>query len=340
MQSFSSFHALLILSKLRLPVSGGKSNMMGKLWASLGLLAITCPLLAQSTFNPIEAAKNGWSAEQDRSPEWLLAQHRKMDGAIAALLPQKKGVVDTYVIAIALDSDPVFAREASEAAKVLSRRYNAAGRTILMVAGADEKAAGIPQGSPDNLAKALAAVAARMDAKEDVLLLYTTSHGDPQTGLAYRDGTKGVGMIAPVRMAALLDDNRFKRKIVLISACYSGTFVPLLTSADSVIVTAASSRRTSFGCAPGNDWTFFGDALINHALRKSQAFEKASEEALSLIQTWETQHKLQSSDPQVFVGESAQSWLGPLETRIPKAATIPVGQPAVAMMGPVVAESR
>ena len=55
-------------------------------------------------------------------------------------------------------------------------------------------------------ATALAAVAAKMNLKEDVLILFTTSHGDPNSGLAYRDGEKGVGMIAPSRLASLLDD--------------------------------------------------------------------------------------------------------------------------------------
>jgi hypothetical protein len=128
--------------------------------------------------------------------------------------------------------------------------------------------------------------------------------------------------------------------MILISACYAGVFMPFLTSEHSVIVTAASSRRTSFGCAPGNDWTFFGDALINHALRKPQAFDKVTEEALSLIQQWEAKNSLLSSDPQVFVGETANVWLAPLEARIPKVATAPVGQPAINAMNSASIEAR
>jgi hypothetical protein len=314
--------------------------MMRSLFISLGLLAFACPLLAQSAFNPVEAARHGWSSEQDRSPEWFLAQNAKLNRAIAALQPHKKGVVDAFVVAIALDSDPVFRREAGEAAKVLARRYNAASRTILLTAGSDDSATGAPQGSPDNLAMALAAVSARMDPAEDVLVLFTTSHGDAQTGLAYRDNGKGFGMIAPARMAALLDEKRFKRRVVMISACYSGVFVPLLTSADTVIVTAASSRRTSFGCAPGNDWTFFGDALINNALRKPQPFAKAADEAVNLIAGWETQNRLDQSNPQVFVGDSVAAWLDPLEAKMPRSASGLVGQPAIASVAKSEVSSR
>ena len=283
----------------------------------------------QQGFNPVEAAKNGWSMEQNRSAAWHLAQHKRLATAIAALQPQRPGTVDAYLVSIGLDSDPVFGREAGEAAKVLSRRYGTTGRTIFLAAGADEQASGTPQGSPPNLATALAAVAAKMNLKEDVLILFATTHGDPNSGLAYRDGNNGIGMIAPLRLANLLDDLGFQRRMILISACYSGIFLPLLTNENSIIVTAAASNRTSFGCAPGNDWTFFGDALINNGLRKPQPFDKATEEAVGLITQWENSKQLLASRPQTFVGDSTNVWLSALELRMPKTDTPKVGKPAI-----------
>ena len=47
--------------------------------------------------------------------------------ALAALLPQRAGTVDAYVLSIALDSDPVFGREARVAGTVLAARYGAQG---------------------------------------------------------------------------------------------------------------------------------------------------------------------------------------------------------------------
>lgn len=296
---------------------------------SLSLLVSTSAIGQQQGFNTAEAAKNGWAMEQNRSASWYLAQHKRLATAISALQPQKPGVVDAYVISIGLDSDPVFGREAGEAAKVLSRRYGAAGRTLFLAAGADNAATGAPQGSPPNFATALAAVAAKMNLKEDVLILFATTHGDPVSGLAYRDTNRGIGMIAPQRLAELLDDLGIQRRMVLLSACYSGVFMPMLTNEQSVIITAAASTRTSFGCAPGNDWTFFGDALVNNALRKSQPFEKATAEAVLLISNWEAALKLVPSRPQIFVGEKAGEWLAPLEARIPKSDTPKVGRPAI-----------
>jgi Peptidase C13 family len=274
------------------------------------------------------AANNGWSVEQKRDAKWHLDQHRRLTAAIAALAPQRPGIVDVYVVSVGLDGDAVFGREASEAGKVLGRRYGGVGRTITLVTGADGHQS--PQGSPANLATALAAVAAKMNLNEDVLILYATSHGTADVGLVYRDGEAGYGFVSPKRLANLLDGLGIRRRMLLVSACFSGVFVPPLKSESSVIVTAASDLRASFGCAAANDWTYFGDALINTALRKSQSFDKAVSESLILINRWESERGLTSSEPQIFVGATAAGWLNIIERRVPSVATAKVGRPAVA----------
>lgn len=290
--------------------------------------AMAGPSTGQIGFNNREAAENGWSMEQARSAAWHYAQHRRLSSALGTLQPQRQGIIDAYVVSIGLDSDPVFGREAGEAQKVLARRYGAAGRSIFLAAGANNQTIGTPQGSPPNLATALAAVAAKMNVREDVLILFATTHGDPGLGLVYRDGNNAVGMIAPKRLAALLDDLGIERRMIILSACFSGIFVPALNSDQSVVITAASSQRTSFGCDPGNDWTFFGDAFINTALRKPQSLEKAAEEARSLILMWEAGRGLVPSEPQVFIGDKAPVWLNALEARMPKSETPRVGRAA------------
>jgi len=315
---------------MRMGLGLAKMRMFQASALALSLFVSGSAFSQQQSFSTAEAGKNGWSMEQNRSASWYLSQHKRLATAIANLQPQKPGVVDAYVISIGLDSDAVFGRESAEAAKVLARRYGATGKTLFLTAGADDAPTGAPQGSPSNLAVALAAVAGKMDLKEDVLILFATTHGDPVSGLAYRDGNDGVGMIAPQRLSALLDDLGIKRRMVLISACYSGIFIPLLTNDQTVIVTAASSQRTSFGCAPGNDWTFFGDALVNNGLRKPQKFDDAVAEAVQLISRWENMLELVPSRPQVFVGENAHVWLDALELKMPKTETPKMGRPAIA----------
>jgi Peptidase C13 family len=202
---------------------------------------------------------------------------------------------------------------------VLTRRYAAVGHSITL-AGSDTA-----MGSPGNMATALARIAELMG-PEDVLILYTTSHG-AAFGLYYNDGDAGYGVFGPLKLAGLLGELGIKNRMLLISACYSGVFVGPLITPTTAIVTAASSNRTSFGCRADNDWTFFGDALINHALRKPQPFAAAADEAQQLIEGWETGWQLTPSQPQSYVGDDARVWLAKLEISLPQ-ATAKVGRPA------------
>jgi hypothetical protein len=296
------------------------------IWVIIALLGAAAGLVrAQVSPSDIVAAQRGVSWDQGHSAAWHLDQHSKLASAIAGLRPQRRGVVDAYVIVIGLDADPVFGREAAETAKVLTRRYDAAGRVILLSAGSDA----YPDGSPPHLAAAIAAVAAKMDKTEDALILYATAHGGPGVGLVYKDSDRGYGMIAPARLAGLLDEVGIRRRMLLISACFSGQFVGALASTDSIIVAAADDDRTSFGCAPANDWTFFGDALINIAMRKPSNFEAAIAEAFALINEWEFGKGLTSSKPRLFLGEEAKLWLATLEKRVPPDATSRVGRPSI-----------
>lgn len=269
----------------------------------------------------------GPSLERGRSPQWVLAEHRRLDRTLAALAPQRKGVVDAYVISIALDSDPVFGREAREAGKVLARRYDAEGRTIVLGGTNGTGPSELANGSLPNLEAALARVAEVMDTKEDVLVLYTTSHGAP-FGIVYHDADAGFGYLSPARLASVLSQLGIRNRILLLSACFSGTFLQQLQSPTTAIVTAASNDRTSFGCAAQNDWTFFGDAMINHALRKPQSLVSAGLEAGGLISQWEAEGGITPSNTEVSYGTQIDSWLTPLEARMPKTETAPVGRPA------------
>lgn len=265
--------------------------------------------------------------ERGHSPRVLLEDRRKLDAALGQLQPQRRGTIDAYVLTIALDSDPVFAREAREAGKVLSRRYGAQGRTITL-AGPDGRSNELPKGSINSLMITLAHIGELMDGDEDVLVLYTTSHG-AKIGLAYHYGDSGFGILSPERLKEALEELGIERRILIISACYSGVFVPELASANTAILTAAADNRTSFGCQAENDWTFFGDALINNALRKPQTIAEASREANRSIADWETKVGVFASLPQTAIGSKVESWMPALRARMPRTASNPVGRPSV-----------
>lgn len=260
------------------------------------------------------------------APALHFDDERRMDGALARLQPQRPGIVDAYVIVAALDADPVFGREAREAGRVLSSRFDAEGRTVVLASdeGGDKADAAA---TPAGLARALGKVASVMNRDEDVLVLYTTSHGSPHAGLNFRDPKRGEAVIAPSQLSAMLAQPGFKNRLIILQACFSGQFVPALAAPRTVVATAASSMKSSFGCSAGNDWTFFGYAFINQAMRQPDTFVRQFRRALVTILGWEQRLGYEPSSPQISVGSDTAAWLAALDAREPKMPSAPVGRP-------------
>lgn len=326
-----------------------RGRIISTFWAGVLAVMLAAPALSQSAAPnpnqppphtaPFPDLGSGESRAERRksielSPELqrgvsaaqIREQQRRLDAALAALGPQTPGTPDAFVLTIALDSDPVFAREAREAARVLGGRYNAQTRTLTL-AGPDGTRDDAPHGSITALLLAISHLGTVMDASEDGLVLYTTSHGF-DLGLTYHYGDNGYGVLSPAKLKSALEEAGIRRRVLILSACYSGVFVPVLASPDTAILTAAASTRSSFGCVAENDWTFFGDALINRALRQPVPLDQAAKQAARSVAEWETSARYLASLPQVSMGAGVGAWLPALEARMPQVASAPIGRPA------------
>lgn len=250
----------------------------------------------------------------------------RFDQALAALKPQRPGTVDAYVVVAALDTAPVFEREARETGRVLARRFDAEGRTLVLAEDEDGDK-GDAAATPERLSQALRRIGALIDPKEDVVVLYTTSHGSPEAGLNFRDPAHGTAIITPPQLAAMLNGPGIKNRLVILQACFAGQFIPAIESPSTVIATAASDVHSSFGCTAGNDWTFFGYALIDLSMRKPDSFIRQFRRAFVTILEWEQQLGIEPSNPQINVGSDTAGWLAALDSHAAMAAGAPVGRP-------------
>jgi hypothetical protein len=106
-------------------------------------------------------------------------------------------------------------------------------------------------------------------------------------------GPKGFGLRLPFRttdltpdvVAATLDREGIRNRVVIVSACFSRIFVPPLQDDSTIVMTAADANHTSFGCAHENDWTCFGDAFFRQALAPGTDFQNAFSSASASIST-------------------------------------------------------
>src|SRR5688572_26684079 len=140
---------------------------------------------------------------------------RSVAAALSKLQVQRPGVVDAFVVVAALDSDSVFDHEARETARVLANRFDAIGRTLVLAGDAEADPADAA-GTPANLAIALSGAAALMDQQEDVLILYTTSHGSPHAGLNYKHPVHGSGIVSPAQLAAMLGEQGPRNRLIIL----------------------------------------------------------------------------------------------------------------------------
>lgn len=207
---------------------------------------------------------------------------------LAALAPQRPGVVDTYVLSMSLFDDPVFEHEASEAAAILARRFDAQDRTVVLSVG---EGRGAPRTlaapHPNNIGAVISKFSKLIDRKEDLVVIFLTSHGAPDGAAAIQERPRMFGAFRPQHMREILEQANIPTRMVIVSACFSGAFVPMLQGSGSVVLTAASAERTSFGCQPENEWTYFGDALFNRAMRGGAPTLDAFDEAAGTIRKWE-----------------------------------------------------
>src|SRR6202000_1986753 len=100
-----------------------------------------------------------------------------------------------------------------------------------------------------------------MNKDTDVLILMMTSHGSESGGFMLQVPSKTVELTGP-QVAAALDGEGIKNRVVIVSACFSGSFVPPLANDNTIVMTAADAINTSFGCAPERDWSYFRDDIF------------------------------------------------------------------------------
>lgn len=116
-----------------------------------------------------------------------------------------------------------------------------------------------------------------------------------QAGLGLKDVTA-----ADIKTA--LDESGIDWRIIIVSACYSGSFIHPLKDESSLIATAARADRRSFGCTDDRDLTYFGEALFRDALPKSTTLREALWLARVLVSEKEDAEGLEASEPKIYVG--------------------------------------
>lgn len=237
------------------------------------------------------------------SETFWMSQHRLLAEVAAQLTAGESTGPRTYIVTLAPDgSQALFAREATMAGAALTRHFGGA-RGPLMLSNNDASVGKRPAAIGSNLhalAKALSGAGKR---EGDLIVVYLTAHGARE---AYATTVvpefSQVEPVSAQMLREVLDESGIARRVVIVSACYSGSWIAPLKTPDTIVLTASAADRTSFGCSNERTYTLFGEALHASSMGKGASLSDAFAHMKAYIARAEAREEIKASQPQAFVG--------------------------------------
>jgi hypothetical protein len=232
----------------------------------------------------VEEARRLAQANAERA---LYTQPAQLKRALDALQPSSGRGINLYLLAVAGDgSQEVFRREVEFVRKQFEARFATQGHSVVLV-NSRNTVGSSPLATVTSIREAVSGIAAKMNKDRDILFMYVTSHGS-------REGTISLGLdgmrlpdLSKSELASVMKESGIRWKVVVLSACYSGSFMEQLKDPGTLFIAAARADRRSFGCADENDFTYFGRAFFKESLPSADSFEDAFSRATKLIREWE-----------------------------------------------------
>jgi hypothetical protein len=130
--------------------------------------------------------------------------------------------------------------------------------------------------------------------------IYFTSHGSP-------DGIiMGDQIFSPAQMKQIVGNACGGRPtVIVVSACFSGVFVPALQAPDRLVLTAARPDRTSFGCGETDRYTFFDSCFLQSLPGNDDFPDLAHAVQVCVAQREKKEQVDYPSEPQLAIGQAA-----------------------------------
>lgn len=201
------------------------------------------------------------------------------------------------VLAAGDDAQPVFDNATHEINRRLAAAGIPPGNIHRLSASAPELAAGTEPATAELLLRRIAELPARPG---DQCLIFLTSHGERGGGVWLARSNRA---LAPDELARALSRGcAAVPTVVIVSACYSGSFATgKMARPNRVILTAARGDRPSFGCQAHRIYNFFDECLLG-ALPQAATWHAVSDGADRCVRRMEHALGVPPSEPQAHFG--------------------------------------
>lgn len=292
---------------------------------TLIVIGTTAISLGASYFFQHRPYQADYSESKEKAPQYMQLsqqlfeyQSALLQNHLAKISSQRDGTRELYAVVFApYASENVFLNEARMVSSVLNEHFDTQERLVQLVNHTNTTAT-LAWATPLNLERTINALAQKMDKNGDILLLYLTSHGANDFKLAASHWPLDVPTLTPTMLAKMLDDAGIRHRVVIISACYAGGWLPPLSNDYSLVMSAADATHTSYGCGHKSELTYFGRALFDEQLRSTHSFDEAFQKAVPIIKQRENDAGKTDgfSNPQISMGSKMKTALDELALRL------------------------
>lgn len=271
---------------------------------TIALAALLPPQRLYSNEGPGDEAAPFKAASKMDVEDVFYRQPGLVGRALEGVKTHHPGNANLYFVGFAGEAEEkVFSNEVGFAQDLLDRRFDTAGRSLLLLNNTDT-VKNTPIADAHNLEAVLQGVARRMNKQQDVLFLYLSSHGASDHRLSVSFSPLELDDLKAEKLKGMLDKSGIRNRVIVISACYSGGFLDVLKDDNSLILTASSRDHVSYGCGDATQYTFFGEAYFVKSLARDDSFVSAFDDARRIIEAREKSEGVDASRPQIHVGRN------------------------------------
>ncbi|MGO2340559.1 MAG: C13 family peptidase [Psychrobacter sp.] len=242
----------------------------------------------------------------------LYEQPRLLQQALDSIDPSVLGKTDWYFMGVAgFSGQNVFRSEINRVRELFDVRFGTSGHSLSLINN-DYSWMDEPIATKTSILRGLKRIGQQMDADEDVLFLTLSSHGNENI-VQLANPPLAMDNLDASWLREALDDSGIRWRVIVVSACYSGSFIDELASPTTVVITASAADKASFGCTNTAEMTYFGQAFFAESLRDNTSFESAFKDARLRVSEKENVMGFEPSDPQMVIGSLMQTALPAFE---------------------------
>jgi hypothetical protein len=263
-----------------------------------------------------------------------------MDRTIAWLGKDRPDVPDAYFVGFGADAqEPVFVNEMRAAVRLFESRFGARDRAAVLInnRGTVRRA---PLANAHNLGRLLSEIGRRMNPDEDILFLYLSAPALQAGTIAPRFPPLDLVPIHASNLRRMLDDAGIRYRAVILSSCAAEGFVEALRGPTTLVIAAADEGQRAHGCSGDADFTDFGKAFFDEALRDSFSLSEAFERARILLADRDANRLRETARPAIFVGEAISERLNALAAQLESENENDIDTPPPAAAAPEIRSSK